>query len=332
MNEERTPSDVSQEPSTNPSEQAPQISSPSSPGLKIGIVVLALAAGLTGIYGWMQQRAARDLAFSRDEMSASLQQARSQEAALSAKLNALSTAQATEEAARREMGAEKQEAVPRTAETPRHSLRHVVTHRARSEDPRWKQIQEQLGEQEQELNENKQQIAATQTNLEQARSELDSNLQSTKSELGGDIARNHNELVAMQKKGERNYYEFDIPKSKAYHHTGPISISLRKANNKHQYCDLDMLINDTALTRKHVNLYESISFYPEGYPLPMEVVINHIGKDSVHGYVSAPKYRANTAQAQAVAPTAASPTTASVDPSAAATPDTKLEHRPDDVH
>jgi hypothetical protein len=204
-----------------------------------------------------------------------------------------------------------------------------VARRVPVEDPRWKQLQDQLSNQQKELSEDKQLIAETQTNLEQAKSELEGSIQSTRGELGSDIARNHDELVALEKKGERNYYEFDIQKSKTYHHTGPISISLRKANDKHQYCDLDMVINDSELSRKHVNLYESVMFYPEGYPLPLEVVINRIGKDFVHGYVSEPKYRPTTAQA--VAP-AAPPTTASTSASASSTPDPKLAHRPDDAH
>ena len=143
---------------------------------------------------------------------------------------------------------------------------------------------------------------------------IEGNLASTRTELGGDIARNHEELVALQKKGERTYYEFSFEKSKTYHHTGPISIALRKADTKHGYCDLEMVVDDKAITRKHVNLYESVSFYPEGYPLPLEVVINHIDKDSVRGYVSEPKYRSKE---QAAVP-APSPTSASVNPPAPA--------------
>ena len=76
------------------------------------------------------------------------------------------------------------------------------------------------------------QIAETQANLEQAKSDLEGNLQSARTELGGDIARNHDEVVALEKKGERNYYEFSFEKSKTYHHTGPISIALRKADSQ----------------------------------------------------------------------------------------------------
>ena len=90
-----------------------------------------------------------------------------------------------------------------------------------------------------------------------------------------------------------------------------------------------MLVDDREITRKHVNLYESITFYPEGYPQPLELVINRIDKDSVHGYVSEPKYRSTE---QAAAPASAPATTASVNPPAPAAPDVKLEHREDGAH
>jgi len=47
-------------------------------------------------------------------------------------------------------------------------------------------------------------------------------LVSTRTELQGSIAKTHDEIVVLQRKGERNYYEFDIDKSKQFSHTGPV--------------------------------------------------------------------------------------------------------------
>ena len=330
MNEEQTPLEESREPSPIPERIELHTPSSSGRGLKIAAILLTMAAGFAGTYGWEQHRAARELAFNRDQLSASLDQTRREEAALAANLDALHAAQtaaATAPAAGVAAHKNAQVLTPEGA-PPKQTSHRAAAPRAHAEDPRWKQLQDQLSSQQKELTEDKQLIAETQTNLQQARSELESNIQSTRDELGNDIARNHEQLVALEKKGERNYYEFDIQKSKSYHHTGPISIALRKTSDKHQYCDLDMVINDTELSRKHMNLYESVSFYPEGYPLPLEVVINRIGEDYVHGYVSEPKYRPATAQA--VAAPAALPTAATT--TASSTPDPKLEHRPDEAH
>jgi len=298
-------------------------------GLKIAIVVFVLIAGIAAGYGWLQHGAARQLASERTDLRASLAQAKSQEDALTAKVNALSAAQAQEEAARAQAETVKNEQPPpRTRQSPRHATHFAVARRAPVEDPRWNQIQQQLGDQQKELAESQKQIAETQANLQQAKSDMEGHLQSARTELGSDIARNHAELVALEKKGERNYFEFSFEKSKTYHHTGPISIALRKADPKHQYCDLHMLVDDKEISRKHVNLYESITLYPEGYPQPLELVINRIGKDSVHGYVSEPKYR-STEQAAAPAPPA---TAASVNPPAPAAPGIKLERREEGTH
>ena len=86
-------------------------------------------------------------------------------------------------------------------------------------------------------------------------------LTSTRTELTGSIARTHDELVLLQRNGERNYYEFDIDKSKQFQKDGPLGIRLKKANIKHQYADLELLIEDRDLLQKHVNLYQPVMFY-----------------------------------------------------------------------
>jgi hypothetical protein len=259
--------------------------------MKIALVMLAIFAVLAGAYGWVQHKSTQELITSRQQLQDSLAQSRSQTEALTARVNALSAAQEQEAAARAQAEAAKKASESAIAEGGKTPTAHHSAPRRRADDPRWKQLQQQLGEHQKALDENKQQLAETQSNLEKARSELAGNLDAARNELGGGIARNHDELVALQRKGERNYFEFDLNKAKGYHHTGPISISLRKADTKREYCDLELLVNDAKLSRKHISLYESVAFYPEGYALPLELVINRIGKDFVHGYVSEPKYR-----------------------------------------
>ncbi|MGA2249482.1 hypothetical protein [Terracidiphilus sp.] len=155
-------------------------------------------------------------------------------------------------------------------------------------DARWKKMQAQLDEQ-------RKAIAATQTDLQTTRGDLDS----AKTELGGSIAKTHDELVLLQKRGERSYYEFDLSKSKQYARTGPMSVSLRKANVNKGYADLQLIVDDHTLTQKHVNLFQPAMFYDPDSPQPMEIVINDITKDHIHGYISAPKYRKSELTAMA---------------------------------
>jgi hypothetical protein len=341
MIEERTPQGESRGPTLTPEySHVEEFQEPPSMGPKIAIVVFVLIAGIAAIYGWLQHDAAQQLASERADLRASLAQAKAQEDALAAKVNALTAAQAQaqaqEEAARAQAEILKNEEFPpRSSEAPRHASHQAAARRAPVDDPRWKQVQTQLGDQQKELADSQKliadsqkQIADTQANLDKAKTDLEGNLDSARTELSGDIARNHGELVALEKKGERKYYEFTFEKSKTYHHTGPLSVALRKADTKHQYCDLQMLVDDKEITRKHINLYESISFYPQGYTQPVELVINKIDVDTVHGYLSEPKFRSTE---QAATP-ATSPTSASVNPPAGSDSEVKLEHREEVVH
>ena len=97
--------------------------------------------------------------------------------------------------------------------------------------------------------------------------------------------------MLLQKKGERNYAEFDISKSKEFKRAGSVELRLKKANSKHQYADLELMVNDRNLSQKHVNLFQPVMFYMPDSPQPVEIVINDIGKDHIHGYVSTSKYR-----------------------------------------
>ena len=274
----------------------------------VGAALLVLAMGLSLSYAWRERSQVRQLAASRDALSASLTQTQSQVDALTGRLNALSAAQAAAQAPPAPAEEKTEKAQPRSAK------RASVKHRAARpvEDPRWKQVQAELAE-------HQKQIQDTQASVDKTRADLEGSLSSTRDELGGSIARNHDELVALEKRGERNYTEFDLSKSKQFQSLGPLSISLRKANTKHEYCDLEMLLNDSQLSKKHVNLYEPVLFYPQGHSQPLEIVINKINKDSAHGYVSEPKYKQ---------PEPAMSSAASAPAASASTSTLTLEHRP----
>lgn len=70
-----------------------------------------------------------------------------------------------------------------------------------------------------------------------------------------------------------------------------MSLSLRKADTKHQRFDLNLIVDDAQLSKKSVNLYEPIWIHRADDPQPIQIVINKIEKDHIHGYVSSPKYR-----------------------------------------
>jgi chromosome segregation ATPase len=50
--------------------------------------------------------------------------------------------------------------------------------------------------------------------------------------MSGLIARNHDDLEELRRKGDRNYYEFTIQKSKTPQRVGPVQMSLNKTDQK----------------------------------------------------------------------------------------------------
>ena len=156
----------------------------------------------------------------------------------------------------------------------------AAAHRAYAYESRLKKIQSELDAQGHAIDQTRTDLASTQGDLSNARTELT-----------GSIAKTHDELVSLEKRGERNYFEFDIYKTKEFKHEGPIGIRLGKANVKRGYADLMLIVDDRNLSQKHVNLYQPAMFYQPDSPQPVEIVINDISKDHIHGYVSAPKYR-----------------------------------------
>jgi hypothetical protein len=152
------------------------------------------------------------------------------------------------------------------------------------EDKRLKEIQARMDEQQKQLKDTQDQVVKTRLDLEE-------NLSATRDVLNGSIARTHEEFVALQKRGERKYVEFSLSKSKNFQRSGPLMLSLRKVDIKHNSFDLTMIVDDNELSKTKVNLYEPIWIHRVDDPQPVQVVVNRIDKDHVQGYVSAPKYR-----------------------------------------
>ena len=236
------------------------------------LAAVALAAAGVGYTAHLRNSALR-VAAQNQQLSAQLSATHRQLDALAARVNAMTASEA-----------KPSPAVPLAQPAPRRTVttaeprslalrHHAVPHRTAAEDARYQKLQSQVDAQGKAID-------AERTDLASARTEL-----------GGSIARTHDELVSLEKRGQKSYFEFDLDRSKDYRREGPLSVRLRKANVKHQFADLMLIVDDRALTQKHVNLYQPVSFYEPDMSQPVEVVINGISKNHIHGYVSAPKYR-----------------------------------------
>src|SRR6266849_9977350 len=77
----------------------------------------------------------------------------------------------------------------------------------------------------------KKDIEATKTDLEATKGKLERSL-GDMNVMSGLIARNHDDLDDLRRRGDRNYYEFTIQKSKSSQRVGPVQMSLNKTDPK----------------------------------------------------------------------------------------------------
>jgi len=248
---------------------------------------LGLALLVVLVYGIHERSVAASSSAKSAAAAMELKDTRAQVSALTAKLDELVKSQQPEMPAAQAAPEDDPPVIVRSIKpapataSAKHG-RAVVTHSKQRTDPHWKKVQAQLDAQGKQIDEQGKQLESTRQEIA-----------STRTDLEGSIARTHDDVVVLQKKGERNYFEFDLDKSKNFHPTGPVGISLRKANTKQGYADLKLMVDDQELSKKHLNLYEPVVFYPSEERQPVELVINSITKNHVHGYISSPKYKAS---------------------------------------
>jgi len=103
------------------------------------------------------------------------------------------------------------------------------------------------------------------------------------------IARNHDELVTLEHRGDRNFYEFTLQKGQRKP-VGTVSLELKKVDTKRNTYTLVVYSDDKAVQKKDRGLDEPLQFYSGKDPSLFEVVVNAINsKNQVTGYLSTPK-------------------------------------------
>jgi hypothetical protein len=238
----------------------------------VAAVAMLIVAGLAIGYGYRQQTLVGHLTAQESMANATISEMQGQLNTVTSKLNDVTAAQqAAAETQAKEAAARANGKTAGGKGSPAASKR-------------LKELQAKIDDQQKQLK-------VTQDEVAKNRADLEGSLSSTKDELNGSIARTHEELVTLAKRGERSYFEFDLTKSKQFQRVGPLTLSLRKADTKRKSYDLQMIVDDNRLTKKNVNLYEPIWIHTENESQPVQVVVNRLDKNLVHGYVSAPKYK-----------------------------------------
>jgi uncharacterized membrane-anchored protein YhcB (DUF1043 family) len=124
------------------------------------------------------------------------------------------------------------------------------------------------------------------------KSDLESNknnLDMTRTEFGTLIARNHDEIDQLRRVGERDYFEFTLNGKGNRSKVGDLMVELRGTNVKKNQFTVALYVDDMRLEKKNRAIDEPIYFYTRGTRMPLELVVNQIGKDKVVGYMSLPK-------------------------------------------
>jgi hypothetical protein len=156
----------------------------------------------------------------------------------------------------------------------------------------------------------KKDIEATKFDLEATKTKLD-RATGDMGVMSGLIARNHDDLDELKRKGDRNYYEFTLQKAKTPQRVGPVQMALNKTDQKKSKYTVTVLADDKSIEKRDKTSGEPVQFYVKGSArlAPYEIVVFEVGKNQITGYLATPK-EMSAPQPAAAAPTAATPAAA----------------------
>jgi chromosome segregation ATPase len=154
------------------------------------------------------------------------------------------------------------------------------------------QVSSEVGGVKNEVGAVKTDVGVVKTDLANTRRDLEGTqrqLIDVREILTAAVAKNATELAALRRKGERDYYEFTIPKKNQITKVEDIQVVLRKTDTKKGTFTVDIVVDDNKLQKKDRNINEPLQFLVGQNRLRYELVINWVQKDKAGGYLSIPK-------------------------------------------
>ena len=173
-----------------------------------------------------------------------------------------------------------------------------------------KESNEKIGAVASEVGNAKKDIEATKGDLEATKGKLERSL-GDMNVMSGLIAHNRDDLDELRRRGDRNYYEFTLQKSKNAQRVGPVQMSLNRTDPKKAKYTLTVVADDKTIEKKDKTSGEPVQFYVKGSArmAPYEIVVFDVGKNQITGYLATPKEGGGAAAPAAVTPaSAAAPT------------------------
>jgi chromosome segregation ATPase len=131
-------------------------------------------------------------------------------------------------------------------------------------------------------------IAATQSDLADTKAQMQRVI-GDEGKMSGLIATNHDELEVLKHKGDRNYFEFTLQKGAKPTLLSTVKLQAKKVDEKKGKFTLIVSSDDRNIEKKDKTLDEPVQFYSGKDPQLFEIVVNNISKNTISGYLSAPK-------------------------------------------
>lgn len=292
--------------SINPSavpQYTPPPAPPSSGGgnAKIWILFGLVAALVAGnVYSILQLNAVKeDLSKTRDELSSEITKV--QEAGnVSAQSHRHNVEQlkaelaASERQAAMAAGQAKVDAIKKSEELTAQLATEQKKAQAQT-NAAISQVKEQAATANTKIGEVSTEVGTVKSDVASTKSELEKTIANLKrvtgdlSNQGSLIATNATELQALRLLGERNYFEFNIKKTKEAQRVGDISLLVKKADPKKNKFTFELVVDDQRVEKKDRTINEPIQFLTSKAKQPYEIVVNKVQKDQIAGYLATPK-------------------------------------------
>jgi cell division protein FtsB len=261
-----------------------------SPGTPrwIAVLFVVLFAGLAVLayVGHSQQsRLEQDLSHQQEQnkvLSAQLEQANSRLADLKGHLEVteqkvgmtrseLAQARSRSESIRKEQQASDQKLSTELSQVKQESDQKILS------------VATEVGGAKKDIESTKTDLEATKGKLERATGDM--------GVMSGLIAHNRDDLEELRRRGDRNYYEFTVQKSKTPQRVGPVQMALNKADQKKSRYTVTVFADDRSIEKKDKTAGEPLQFYMRGATrmAPYEIVVFDVGKNQIKGYLSTPK-------------------------------------------
>jgi hypothetical protein len=199
----------------------------------------------------------------------------------------VANAETSAEAIASEVGVTKRQLAERTSEL-RSQQRAAESRLAQEQEEELSKVTGQVSAVSTEVGGVKTDVASTKTDLEATKARLES-MRGDMGVMSGLMATTRGDLEVLKHKGDRNYFEFTVQKSKSPTPVSTVSLQLKKTDAKRGKFTMNVLADDRTIEKKDRTANEPIQFYTGRGHMLYELVVWTVDKNKVSGYLSTPK-------------------------------------------